>query len=148
MEGVRRCPADFAVSYRSLLYRFRQSLRTGTPALIVDSYGASSKQSAISAFAIGYLPLPVPFLDLYAKLGIADLHSDNQVTWAPYDCPASEPSICLAHTVSDNRSNADLAYGAGVQAKFGPFAMRAEYERINARGGNPDLLSVGASWTF
>jgi opacity protein-like surface antigen len=127
---------------------FGKAFGPGPPDLIVSYYDATSKQNAISAFAIGYLPLPVPFLDLYAKLGLADLHTDRQVTWAPYDCPAGEPSICSPHTFSDNRWNTDLTYGAGVQAKFGPFAVRAEYERINAHGGNPDLLSIGASWTF
>jgi opacity protein-like surface antigen len=127
---------------------FGKAVGPGPPDLIVSYYEATSRQSAISAFAIGHLPLPVPFLDVYAKLGLADLHTDSQVTLAPYDCPASEPYVCLPHTRSDNRWNTDLTYGAGVQAKFGPFAVRAEYERIDAHVGNPDLLSIGASWTF
>ena len=41
-----------------------------------------------------------------------------------------------------------LAYGAGVQGKWGPLVVRGEYERINAGGGDPDLLSLGAIWRF
>jgi hypothetical protein len=35
-----------------------------------------------------------------------------------------------------------------VQYKFGPFGVRGEYERFNAAGGNPYLLSLGATWAF
>jgi hypothetical protein len=42
----------------------------------------------------------------------------------------------------------DFAYGAGVQGRIGSLAIRAEYERIIVAGGNPDILSLGATWKF
>ena len=38
--------------------------------------------------------------------------------------------------------------GLGAQYKLGSWAVRAEYERFNAAGENPSLLSVGITWTF
>ena len=45
------------------------------------------------------------------------------------------------------------AYGGGLQFHFEQLAVRAQYERISGErsfGGwnNPDLMSVGLSWTF
>jgi len=93
------------------------------------------------------LPFPIPFLDVYGKAGVARLHTQEQATIQPITaCPAN--SICGPESFDQNHWSTDVAYGAGVQARLGSFAVRAEYERINASGGNPDLFSLGASWTF
>jgi hypothetical protein len=47
-----------------------------------------------------------------------------------------------------NRTNTSGAGGVGAQYKFGSWAVRAEYERFNAAGGNPSLLSAGITRTF
>ena len=47
-----------------------------------------------------------------------------------------------------DRTNTSFAAGAGAQYKLGAFAVRAEYERFNAAGGNPSLISLGFTWTF
>ena len=36
----------------------------------------------------------------------------------------------------------------GAQFKLGAWAVHAEYERFNAAGGNPNLVSLGVTWTF
>ena len=41
-----------------------------------------------------------------------------------------------------------LAAGAGVQWKFGHWAIRSEYERFTALGEHPSLISVAATWWF
>lgn len=105
-----------------------------------------SRQNATALFGIGYLPLPVPFLDLYAKLGVARLHTDAQASYSPPTCPVGY--FCIPYTVRENQWNTNLAYGAGAQARFGSVAIRAEYEQISASGGNPSLFSVGATWRF
>jgi hypothetical protein len=35
-----------------------------------------------------------------------------------------------------------------VQGKIGHLAIRAEYKRINASGGDPDIFSLGVTWTL
>jgi hypothetical protein len=109
-------------------------------------FNADSNQDAATAFGIAYLPLPVPYLDIYGKLGVARLHTQSQVATQPASCPAG--STCGVYSVTQSQSSTDLAYGAGAQAKFGSLAVRIEYERINASGGNPDLFALGLSWTF
>jgi OmpA-like transmembrane domain len=49
------------------------------PPGIFSYFNAQSKQNAATAFGIGYLPLPVPHLDLYGKLGVARLHAQSQL---------------------------------------------------------------------
>ncbi len=109
----------------------------------------NSKQNAASVFAIGYLPLPVPFLDIYGKAGAARLHTEQQVSYGIVTpCPAKDFTCGAPITIGQDQWSTDFAYGAGVQAKMGSLAVRAEYERIDASGGNPDLFSLGVSWTF
>jgi opacity protein-like surface antigen len=51
---------------------------------------------------------------------------------------------------SDNST--DLAWGVGAQVRFGSLAARLEYERFELDAGagfdTPDMISVGATWTF
>lgn len=107
--------------------------------------GASAK--AITVFGLGYLPLPVPFLDLYGKLGIARLHSTSTAIGPIPYCPAGI-AACVTPVLSQSDWSTNFAYGSGVQGKIGALAVRAEYERIDASGGNPDILSLGVTWTF
>jgi opacity protein-like surface antigen len=115
-----------------------------------DFYAATdAKQSATSLFGVGYLPLPVPFLDLYGKVGAARLHTEATLTTLP-----SQPVRCnvipgcFPITYHQSESNTDLAYGAGAQAKVGGFVIRAEYERFGTGHTDPDLFSLGLAWLF
>jgi len=112
-------------------------------------FGGLSKadQKAVTLFGLGYLPLPVPFLDVYAKLGIARLHTTTTEVSPIPSCPAGSTS-CSPTTFDFSDSTTNFAFGAGVQGKIGSLAIRAEYERISASGGNPDIFSLGVTWTF
>jgi opacity protein-like surface antigen len=106
---------------------------------------ADAKAEAL--FGLGYLPLPVPFLDVYGKLGIARSHMTVTEFPPVPSCPAGS-TPCHANTFNISASSTNLAYGVGVQGKLGSLAIRAEYERISVSGGNPDILSVGVTWNF
>jgi hypothetical protein len=109
-------------------------------------YGADSHPRAIAAFSVGYLPLPLPFLDVYGKVGAARLHTNVNGFDGP-GCYANQP--CTQNAVpSESVWDTRFAYGAGVQSKIWGVALRAEYERIRSPFGDPDMLSVGATWTF
>jgi len=102
---------------------------------------------ALTLFGLGYLPLPVPFLDIYGKLGIARLRTTaTEVSPLPFCTVGVTPCRPTIFNISDSATN--FAYGAGVQGKIGSLAIRAEYERISASGGNPDIFSLGVTWTF
>lgn len=112
--------------------------------------GADAHASAGAGFVLGYLPLPVPWLDVFGKLGVARLQEHD--TYGG-DFPVTLTSCTTSCTVlqpgsfSINRVDTGLGYGAGAQASFGAFAVRAELERLQTGIDNPYLLSVGFTWS-
>lgn len=112
-------------------------------------YGPDSHPRALALFGVGHLPLPIPFVDIYGKAGVARLHTNVNGFDGP-TCNAYQECPDIAFAVpSESRWDTRFAYGAGVQSRFwGGLAIRAEYERINSPFGDPDLFSVGATWTF
>lgn len=94
--------------------------------------GASADSKAGAGFLVGYLPLPLPLLDIYGKVGVAAWKVD-----------ASNPLVSLRD------SGSSFAWGAGTGLHFGSLGARLEYEKFNNSGSrNLDLLSLGLSWTF
>jgi Outer membrane protein beta-barrel domain len=110
--------------------------------------GTDSHPTAPAVFAVGYLPIPIPYLDIFAKVGAARL-STNVTDFVAVACVSGSPCPNLMavsrHQVIDTR----VAYGAGVQSKF-PFGLivRGEYERISSPYGDPSALMVSALWQF
>lgn len=97
---------------------------------------AHATSKAFAAFAMGYLPIPVPDIDVYGKAGVARWQFNGDL---PYQG---------LYGLSDN--GADFAWGAGAQFHFlGGFAARIEYEHYNVREADDvQLYSVGVSYTF
>src|SRR5277367_2278074 len=112
----------------------------------VNYYGYDSHPRAGVLFAVGYLPLPIPFFDIYGKAGVARLETDVTTTSSSCSpgtvCP--QPTYSYRHDETENK----FAYGVGVQSKFWGVSFRAEYERISSTYGDPDALTAGATWTF
>jgi len=113
-------------------------------------YGnASSHPKATILYGVGYLPLPLPFLDVFGKAGVARLQSDITTFQYPGGPCAPPYTSCPAPTeFRTDQTDTKFAYGAGVQAKFQDFAFRAEYERISSQFGDPAAFMVSATWTF
>jgi hypothetical protein len=110
---------------------------------------ASSHPKATVLYGIGYLPLPLPFLDVYGKAGVARLQSDITTYVYPGGPCAPPYTSCPAPTgFRTDQTDTKFAYGAGVQAKFQDFAFRAEYERIDSQFGDPAAFTLSATWTF
>ncbi|HEX3912820.1 MAG TPA: outer membrane beta-barrel protein [Steroidobacteraceae bacterium] len=136
MLGIEATYIDFGQPYRH--HGFND----------VNVSGTDSHPTAPALFAVGYLPIPIPFIDIFAKAGVARLSTDvtdfvQQPCTAGGPCPYFLPQS--RHQVTDTR----FAYGAGVQSKF-PFGLilRGEYERISSQFGDPDALMVSALWQF
>jgi hypothetical protein len=107
--------------------------------------GNHSYAKATVLFGVGYLPIPLPFLDVYGKAGVARL----QRTTTTYYNTCSDGNNC--DTPASGRSDdwsTNFAYGVGVQGKWRSLAVRGEYERISASGNDPDALTVSVTWTF
>jgi Outer membrane protein beta-barrel domain len=117
----------------------------GPPNLLGSAVRADSHPKATTLFGVIYAPIPVPLLDVYAKAGIARLQTSvNADTY----CAVSPCVVTATAPLALSRTDAQFAYGAGVQFKFAAFAARLEYERINAGTGDPDLTSLGITWSF
>ncbi len=97
---------------------------------------AHANSKAFAAYAVGYLPLPVPDIDVYAKAGLARWQLDGHYT---------SPSL---FSVSENGT--DFAWGIGGQVHFlGRFAVRLEYEHYSVReAGDVQIYSLGVSYSI
>jgi hypothetical protein len=113
----------------------------GKPNGAAFGYPASASIKGVAAFGVLYLPVPI--VDVYVKAGVARLESAVNYSY----CSPCACDFCL-NSIQLNRTNTSGAGGVGTQYKFGSWAVRAEYERFNAAGGNPSLLSAGITWTF
>jgi len=118
-----------------------------------NDFGHANRQFGLSSTnvtmkgesAFGVLYLPVPIVDIFLKAGIARINSTTTTNIAlclpPVECPEFLPE-------SEKRTNVGFAGGAGAQFKIGSLAVSGEYERFNAAGSNPSLLSAGIIWKF
>lgn len=113
----------------------------GKPQGTLFGYPADVSLKGPAAFGILYLPVPV--MDLYLKGGIARLQSTvNGSACSPCEC-----AVCTFPFQVDRTSTSGAA-GVGIQYRLRSWAVRAEYERFSAGGGNPSLLSAGVIWSF
>ena len=113
--------------------------------------GGEAHDRAGAVFAVGYLPVPIPWLEPFAKLGWAQIWEHDSYSGI-YGNPVNGVPIGQA-SASQSTHPSGTAYGGGVQLHFSQLAVRAQYERISGErsfGGwnNPTLLSVGLNWTF
>jgi hypothetical protein len=119
----------------------------GHPSGNINSSPSDVSEKGADAFAVLYLPVPV--VDVFVKAGLARLQSttNSGLRIGVGACTITNPN-CGPVLFRLDRTNTSFAAGAGAQFKLGAFAVRAEYERFNAAGGNPSLVSIGLTWTF
>jgi hypothetical protein len=89
---------------------------------------------AFAGYAVGFVPIPVPWLDVFGKVGLA--------RWTSSGSSTSLPSSSF-FSLSDNGTQ--FAWGVGGQVHVGNFGGRLEYENFNIRstnGANIISLSV------
>jgi opacity protein-like surface antigen len=90
----------------------------------------SAEAKGFTAFGVGMIP--VPFFDLFAKVGVARIDAETRG---------------LATNSDDNTT--EFAYGGGAQWRWRNLAVRAEYEKFDTDVvGDLDLISLGATYTF
>ena len=88
---------------------------------------------AFAGYAVGFLPIPVPFLDVFGKVGLARWTSSGGTSF-----PGNS-----FFSLSDNGTQ--FAWGAGGQVHIGNIGARLEYENFSVRntsGANLVSLSV------
>ena len=82
-----------------------------------------SDAEAFAAYAVGFLPLPLPLLDVFGKAGFARWTLDG----------SSISSIVPGNFSIDGTS---FAWGVGTQVHLGNFGARLEYESFRIPGTN------------
>jgi len=119
----------------------------GHPSSTVNYGPANATLKGAAVFGVAYLPGSL--LDLYAKAGLARLHStltaqtENQTADL-----CGEPGICGPDLFQVNRTDTHFAAGIGGLGHIGALGVRVEYEYFSLANANPSLVSLGLTWSF
>ena len=89
---------------------------------------------AFAGYAVGYAPIPIPWIDVFGKVGLARWTSSGSSS-------LGAPSGLFS--LSDNGSQ--FAWGIGGQVHVGNIGARLEYENFNIRNtGGANIVSLSA----
>jgi hypothetical protein len=113
-------------------------LGSQTGALIGGNGNGHTDAKAFAAYGVGFLPNPVPYLDLFGKVGLArwQLSGNGSVT------PPLGTAIAL---FSFSRSGTEFAWGVGAGVHLGNIGARLEYESFNVPSTNgAHIISLDA----
>ena len=89
---------------------------------------------AYMGYAVGFVPIPVPFLDVFGKVGLARW---TTTAGTSFSLPGG--------FISTSDNGTQFAWGAGGQVHIGNLGARLEYENFHVRntsGANLVSLSV------
>lgn len=106
----------------------------GSETVRLGPLNAEADAKAFSAHALLYLPIPVPFLGVYGKAGVArwELNGNSSGGLLRLDDHGTE-----------------FAWGGGAQLNFGSFSARLEYDNFDIQNTDGlDLYTLAATWTF
>lgn len=116
----------------------------GRPHGTIAAGNVQATATGPAVFGVAYLPLPLPYLDLYAKAGLANIQEKATVTLGSGVGTCAQGVSCAGFS----RSESQFAWGAGSQIKSGSMAVRAEFEQFRLSGGNVSFATIGFYWTF
>jgi hypothetical protein len=92
--------------------------------------------SAWTAYAVGFLPVPLPMVDFYGKAGVARWKLNSSISYY-YLTPPYGP-----FTTSNSSTGTDFAWGVGVQAHIKMFGVRLEYEGFDVDSNSANVASL------
>ena len=112
---------DLGSGSRSVVIPGAGTCQGGTPNCA--NFNTHSDGKAFAAYAMGFLPVPMPFLDLYAKAGLSRWKLNGSTT--------------ITHNLFEfSDSGTSFAWGAGAQVHVGNVGARLEYESYNIPNTN------------
>ena len=117
----------------------------GKPTATYALAQSSARTTGAAAYGLLYLPLPVPRTDVYAKAGLARLHTTASTYSTAGNCTVGNADCGL---FAFDRKNTQPTYGVGAQVHLGDLAARLEYEHFQTAGGSPSLLTIGLTYSF
>ena len=80
---------------------------------------AHSDGTAFAGYVVGFLPIPLPIVDIYGKVGAAHWKLNGNA------------NVLGATPTGFSHNGTDFAWGIGVQAHITMFGARLEYENFN-----------------
>ena len=104
-----------------------------------------------AAFGIAYLPLPLPLVQFYGKLGAARVRASGDtaaIGVVGVDTCVYDPDALGCRALHDSRSGTRFAWGAGGELHVLALALRAEYERFGSAATRPAMASLSVCWNF
>jgi Outer membrane protein beta-barrel domain len=108
-------------------------LDLGSKTINTSQSSTNLNYKAFAGYAVGFVPIPVPYLDVFGKVGLARWSSGGST---------NSPGASL-FSLSDNGT--EFAWGVGAQAHLDRFGARLEYEAFhiqNTSGAGIVSLSV------
>jgi hypothetical protein len=99
------------------------NLGSQTNTFLGGAGNSHSDAKAFAGYAVGFLPIPVPFLDLYGKAGVA--------RWK-----LSGSSGSTGNFFAFSNQGTEFAWGLGAQVHIGNIGGRLEYENFNIPNTN------------
>ena len=121
----------------------------GQPHATLAQLNTQATANVSAAFAVLYAPLPLPLVDLYAKLGMARLNaSANGTPTGALKTLCESDTLAPGCKAAVNTSTQTTAWGLGSQVRVASLAGRLEYERFGHGSITPGLLSVSVLWHF
>jgi hypothetical protein len=97
----------------------------GQTSTFFQDRSAHSDAKAFAGYGVGFLPVPIPWFDLFVKAGVSRWTLDGNTSNAN-----GTPLFAFS-----NRGTS-FAWGAGGQAHLGMFGARLEYENFNIPNTN------------
>jgi outer membrane immunogenic protein len=98
---------------------------------------AHLEYKAFAGYAVGFAPLPIPYVDVFGKIGLA--------RWSSSGSNVSLPGNFFS--LSDNGT--EFAWGIGAQVHFGSLGARLEYESFNIPNTNgANVFSLDVMYSF
>ena len=85
---------------------------------------ASSDAKAVAAYAVGFVPIPLPLLEVFGKAGVARWKLNGRT------------GSVFAQPSSFSNNGTDFAWGVGTQVHFGNIGGRLEYESFRVPSTN------------
>jgi len=85
-----------------------------------------AQYKAFAGYAVGFLPIPVPFLDVFGKAGLARWQSDGSTVGI------AGP----ANLISFSDRGTEFAWGGGAGVHIGKVGARLEYESFRVANTN------------
>jgi len=120
----------------------------GHPSTTQAGIEADASVKGAAAYGMVYLPMGLPFLDLYGEGGVARLQTTLNGALPGHACTPLGPCAPEPSPFHFSRTDTHVAGGVGVQYRLGPVGIRAEYERFDTSNANPTMLSLGLTWTL